>query len=147
MCCGPLPGCLIHIKAPAIIYIMSLPPPPAAPLPPSPPPQPYVRVHVCLHARAGLHSCTDRQALTQTVTHNDMQQHKNSQSSHIRIETKVHLICRPLACTHRHDRAQVLNDDVCGHTTVCFCFPCLSPTHPRNCSVSFSSPHSRLIFF
>lgn len=136
MCCGPLPGCLIHIKAPAIIYIMSLPPPPAA-LPPSPSSRPYVRVHVCLHAhaRAGSPSCTDRQALTQTVTHND------SQSSHIRAETKVHRIWRA------HGRPQVLNDDAPGHTAAWFCFLRPSPAHPRNCSVSFSSPHSRLIFF
>lgn len=114
MCCGPLPGCLIHIKAPAIIYIMSLP----AALPPLLLlrlllPRPYVRVHVCLHAHARtgsqVHGCTDRQALTQTVTHNDAQRHKNSQSSHTRAGTKVWRTWRLWACaqsrTDTHRRA------------------------------------------
>lgn len=108
-------------------------------LPSHPPPssRPYARVHVCLHAhaRAGSPSCTHRQALTQTVTHND------SQSSHIRTESKVHRIWRA------HGRPQVLNDDAPGHTAAWFCFLRPSPAHPRNCSVSFSSPHSRLVFF
>lgn len=152
MCCGPLPGCLIHIKAPAIIYIMSLPPLPAAPHPTPHPLLPSIRTCTRMSTRthvhgggAGLHSCTDGQALTQTVTHNDTQRHKNSQSSHIRAETKVRRWSRPPA--RPGTRTQILSDHVSGHTTTRICFLRLSLTHPRNCLVSFSSPHSFFLFF
>lgn len=150
MCCGPLPGCLIHIKAPCYyLYHVSPssaccpPPPPHPPLPLLPAIRTSTRTHA--YGGGGLHSCTDGQALTQTVTHNDTQRHKNSQSSHIRAETKVRRLRRPPA--RPGARTQILSDHVSGHTTTRICFLRLSLTHPRNSLVSFSSPQSFLIFF
>lgn len=72
LCCGPLPGCLIHIKAPCY-YLYHVSPSPARC--PPPPPQPATpHSHTYMHVHMGCtHIPSDRHK----------QSHPNRQSSHI----------------------------------------------------------------